>query len=174
MPKTITQTSALPPITFAAKELRFQGAHADGLGQLWSAQISAVRESTLCENFADVRFVESHGTAYVLGIEEADGRPRCVSSHLADQQQRFISFLRMQTRLDSDYLGPIAMLFQGHAYACEAAATAAYVVARRRSMTLGVGYLSESGVYERFGMRSSEDLLIGARLRSSIDETTAL
>ena len=41
-------------------------------------------------------------------------------------------------------------------------------------MTLGVGYLSETGVYERFDMRSSKDLLIGARLRSSIDETTAL
>ena len=170
MPKTTRQTAVLPPITFAANEPRYQGAHADGLGQLWSAQIKAVRTSMLCELFVDVLFVESHATAYVLGIEEVDGRPRCASSHLADHQQRFVSFLRTQTRLDLDYLGPIAMLFQGHAYACEAAATAAYVVARGRPMTLGVGYLSETGVYERFGIKSSNELLASARLTSSFDE----
>lgn len=128
----------------------------------------------LRELFSDVLFVESHATAYVLGIEEVDGRPRCVSSDLADKQQRFVSFLRLQTQLDSDYLGPIAVLFQGHAYACEAAATAAYVVARNRPMTLGVGYLSQTGVYERFGMRSSEELLVNARLTSSFDEMGAI
>lgn len=37
-------------------------------------------------------------------------------------------------------------------------------------MTLGVGYLSETGVYERFGIKSSNELLASARLTSSFDE----
>ena len=126
----------------------------DVRGALWAADIRAVRSGALNEHFANVLFFESYATASVLGMEEADGRPRDVDREVADSQQRFIRFLREQTRVDFEFLGELALAFLGHEYACEAAATAAYVRLRNVPLHLGSGYTTRTyeGMCQCFGL----------------------
>lgn len=105
----------------------------------------------LNERFANVLFFESHATASVLGMEEADGRPCDVDPEVVDTQQRFIRFLRKQTRVDIEFLGELAMAFLGHEYACEAAATAAYVRRRSVPLHLGLGYTTPEAPISALG-----------------------
>lgn len=147
------------PITFVAGTPRQVQSEFGRHGSLWMADIEAARSDLFCNVFAGVLFVESHATASVLGMEEEDGRPRDVDAATADSQQRFIRFLREQTRLDNEFLGPVALAFPDHEYACEAAATAAYVVQRGQPLNLGVGFISASGTYSGLGIPGSEALL---------------
>jgi hypothetical protein len=139
-------------ITFEVAEPRLLTPQFDARGALWAADIKAIRPGLLCRHFANVLFVESHATASVLGMEEADGRPRDVGREIADCQQRFIHFLRDQTRIDIEILDDIALAFLGHEYACEAAATAAYVAQRNELLHIGVGYRNSEGTYQCFGL----------------------
>lgn len=142
----------ITPITFEADTPRLLMPRFDVRGALWAADIRAVRPGALNEHFANVLFVESHATASVLGMEEADGRPLGVDPATADSQQRFIRFLREQTRVDIEILGELASAFFGHEYACEAVATAAYVTRRNVPLHLGVGYTTPEGTYLCFGL----------------------
>lgn len=142
----------ITPIKFEADTPRLLMPRFDVRGALWAADIRAARSGSLNEHFANVLFVESHATASVLGMEEADGRPRDVDPEIADSQQRFIRFLRDQTRVDIEFLGEFALAFVGHEYACEAAATAAYVRRRNVPLHLGLGYSTPEGTYQCFGL----------------------
>lgn len=130
----------------------------------------AVRQEVFSKVFANVLFVESRDTAYVFGIETPDARPGGLPADLADQQQRFILFLREQTHEDIRALGVLAKVFRGHEYGYEVAATAAYVVARDVCLNLGVGYQTESGVYELVGIHKDDELVAQARLAALTDE----
>lgn len=154
---------SLSPISFAADTPRLIHSRLDARGALWAANIKAVRRGTFCQLFRDVLFVESHATASVLGMEECDGRPCGVDPSIAESQQRFIRFLREQTQIDRNFLGPIAVVFLGHEYACEAAATAAYAVQRDMPLHLGVSYTAQEGAFERIGIDASSDILAMAR-----------
>lgn len=147
------------PITFVAGPPRQIQSDFGPHGALWTADIEAARANLFCKVFAGVLFVESHATASVLGMEVEDGRPRGVDPATAESQQRFIRFLREQTRLDNEFLGPVALAFTGHEYSCEAAATAAYAVQRGQPLNLGVGFISASGTYRGLGIPGSEALL---------------
>jgi hypothetical protein len=147
------------PITFVAGAPRLLQSDFAPHGSLWTADIEAARANLFCKVFAGVLFVESHATASVLGMEEEDGRPRGVDPATAESQQRFIRFLREQTRLDNEFLGPVALAFTGHEYSCEAAATAAYAVQRGQPLNVGVGFISASGTYRGLGIPGSEALL---------------
>ncbi len=160
----------LAPIAFGVKAPLRVATLPQGRGDLWSAQVVAVRHGLFCKVFANVLFVESSDTAYVFGIEAPDARPGGLPADVADQQQRFIQFLREQTYEDIRALGMLAKVFRGHEYGCEVAATAAYVVARDVCLNLGVGYQTESGTYELVGIHKDDDLVVQARLAVLTDE----
>lgn len=160
----------LAPIAFGVKAPLRVATLPQGRGDLWSAQVMAVRQGLFSKVFANVLFVESNDTAYVFGIETPDARPAGLPADVADQQQRFIHFLREQTHEDIRALGMLAKVFRGHEYGCEIAATAAYVVARDVSLNLGVGYQTESGAYELVGIHKDDDLVVQARLAALTDE----
>lgn len=152
------------PITFVADTPRMLQSDFDPRGALWTADIKAARSDLFCKIFANILFVESHATASVLGMEEEDGRPRGVDPATAESQQCFIRFLREQTRLDNELLGPVALAFSDHEYSCEAAATAAYVAQRGEPLNLGVGFMLASGTYRCLGIPGSDALLNLARM----------
>lgn len=160
----------LAPIAFGVKAPLRVATLPQGRGDLWSAQVMAVRQGLFSKVFANVLFVESSDTAYVFGIETPDARPRGLPADAADKQQLFIQFLREQTYEDIRALGMLAKVFRGHEYGCEIAATAAYVVARDVSLNLGVGYQTESGAYELVGIHKDDELVAQARLAVLTDE----
>lgn len=160
----------LAPIAFGVKAPLRVATLPQGRGDLWSAQVMAVRQGVFSKVFANVLFVESSDTAYVFGIETPDARPCGLPADVADHQQLFIRFLREQTHEDIRALGMLAKVFRGHEYGCEVAATAAYVVARDVCLNLGVGYQTESGAYELVGIHKDDDLVVQARLAVLTDE----
>lgn len=160
----------LAPIAFGVKAPRRVATLPQGRGDLWSAQVTAVRQGLFRKVFANVLFVESSDTAYVFGIETPDARPRGLPADAADKQQLFIQFLRDQTHEDIRALGLLAKVFSGHEYGCEVAATTAYVVARDIPLNLGVGYQTESGSYELLGIRQDDELVAQARLAALLEE----
>lgn len=168
----LASQTGLAPIAFGVKTPQRVMALPNGGGDLWSAHVKAVRRGQFSKVFHNVLFVESRDTAYVFGIEVPDARPSGLPLNLADQQQLFIQFLRDQTHEDTRALGMLAKVFQGHEYGCEAATTAAYVVARNVSLNLGVGYRTESGEYELVGIHHNDDLVAHARLAVPFDELT--
>ena len=153
----------LAPIAFEVYAPRCVATFPQGWGNLWSANVKAVRHGWFSKVFANVLFVEANDTAYVFGIETPDARPHGLPSDIADQQQLFIRFLRKQTHEDIRALGLLAKVFRGHEYGCEVAATAAYAVARKVSLHLGIGYQAESGDYELVGIHRDDELVTQAR-----------
>ena len=166
----LASPTGLAPIAFGVKAPLRVATLPQGRGDLWSAQVVAVRHGMFSKVFANVLFVESSDTAYVFGIETPDARPGGLPADVADHQQLFIQFLREQTHEDIRALGMLAKVFRGHEYGCEVAATAAYVVARDVSLNLGVGYQTESGAYELVGIHKDDDLVVQARLAALTDE----
>lgn len=154
----------LAPIAFGVKTPLRVGTLPQGRGDLWSAQVIAVRQGLFSKVFENVFFVESRDTAYIFGIETPDARSEGLLADVADQQQLFIQFLREQTHEDIRALGMLAKVFRGHEYGCEVAATGAYVVARDVRLNLGVGYQTELGAYKLVGIHKDDELVAQARL----------
>lgn len=154
----------LAPIAFGVTAPLRVATLPQGRGDLWSAQVMAVRQGLFRKVFSNVLFVESSDTAYIFGIETPDARPRGLPADAADQQQKFIRFLRAQTHEDIRTLGMLAKVFRGHEYGCEVAATGAYVAARDLRLNLGIGYQTESGAYELMGIYKDDELVAQARL----------
>lgn len=174
MPHSAPSASAdYAPIVFGVKAPRLLGALPDGRGQLWSADVKAVRPGLFCKVFAGVLFVESDGTAYAVGMEAPDGRSAMLKDDWATLQQGFILFLREQTRVDKDALGVFAPVFEGVDYGCEGAATAAYVAVRDVELRLGVGYETEEGEYELVGIGRSADWVANARMTLPFDKLSS-
>ncbi|WP_374315383.1 hypothetical protein [Aquabacterium sp.] len=157
-------------ITFGVKTPRHLGTLPGGRGDVWSADVKAVRKGQFCKLFPSVLFVEKDDLAYVLGIEVPDGRSAILRADLANHQQQFILFLRAQTSLDAKALGLMARAFDGHEYGSEGSVTAAYAVARQVPLHLGVGYLADSGGYELIGIHQSDELIADARSTLPFDE----
>jgi hypothetical protein len=166
----LASLQALAPIAFGVTAPLRVTTLPQGRGDLWSAQVKAVRHGLFSKVFANLLFVETSDTAYVVGIEAPDGRPAGLPADVADQQQLFIQFLREQTHEDMRALGMVAKVFRGHEYGCEIAATAAYLVARDVCLNLGVGYQTESGAYDLVGIHKDDDLVVQARLAVLTDE----
>jgi hypothetical protein len=168
-------TSTYPPglftsIIFSVKDPRPLNTLPGGRRNEWIADVKAVRPGLFCKEFTNIFFVEARDTASVLGMETLDGRPHNFPDDLADIQQQFIQFLREQTRIDASTLGGITDFFEGYEYSSEAAATAAYVVARDIPLHVGVGYQTESGAYELIGIHRTHPLVSDARLMLPYDE----
>ena len=139
----------MAPLLFSVSEPEFLSKFPDGTDQLWRADLKATRGGEQLANFTGILFVESKGTAFIYGIEFEDGYAKGLkSTELAKQQQAFIQFLRDQTRLKNLALGILGSIFEGHEYACEHRATAAYVQARAEPLGIGVGFLNAAGQYE--------------------------
>lgn len=171
MPNTSTYPPGLFTSTvFSVKDPRPLGTLPNGRRNVWIANVKAVRPELFCKEFANIFFVEARDTASILGMEGLDGRPHGLRDDLADVQQQFIQFLREQTRIDASTLPGITDLFEGYEYSCEAAATAAYVVARDIPLHVGVGYQTESGAYELIGIHRTHPLVSDARLTLPYDE----
>lgn len=139
----------MAPLLFSVSAPEFLANFPDGLDQLWIADIQATRGSEEPTSFTNILFVESKGMAYIFGIEFEDGYAKGFSSKdMAIQQQVFIQFLREQTRLNNMALGVLGSIFEGHEYASEYRATAAYVEARTEKLGIGVGFHNANGKYE--------------------------
>lgn len=160
----------LSPIAFAVKEPIRVSALSTNRIEVWKAHVKAVRPGLLCRVFEDVLFAEARETAYIAGIEAVDGLPVGLPAPFATKQQQFISFLREETARDCAALGEVAHAFEDQRYFCEAAATAAYVVARQVLLHLGVGYADERGDYQLVGVRMTDELLELARLTLPFDQ----
>ena len=160
------------PITFSAKVTQHVATLPDKCSELWTADIKAARPGHFYKLFTDILFVESSNNAYVLGIEHQNGRPTGLIKHLADKQQEFVRFLREQTDEEAKALGLLVKFFYWHKYLCEAAATAAYVVARDAPLNIGIGYKNESGRYDLIAIDQTDELINNARLTIPFDELT--
>lgn len=160
------------PIIFSVKVAHHVVTLPDKCGELWAADVKAVRPGHLYKLFAEILFVESRNNAYVLGIEHQDGRPTKLPKHLANKQQEFVLFLREQTNEEAKALGLLAKFFYWHQYLCEAAATASYVVARDAPLNIGIGYKNESGSYDLIAVDQTDELINNARLTVPFDELT--
>lgn len=158
------------PITFGVKTPRHLGTLPGGRGDVWSADVKAVRTGQFCKLFPNVLFAEKDDLVYVLGIEAPDGRSAVLRADLANHQQQFILFLRAQTSLDARALGLMARAFDGYEYGSEGSVTAAYAAARQVPLHLGVGYVAESGDYELIGIHQSDELIADARSTLPFDE----
>lgn len=152
----INMSAVRPPVAFAAKNARFFSKFPQGPDELWMADLEVCRHDVRREVFEDILFIESGGTAFIYGIEFEDGYPKELEPDLALKQQSFIQFLRGETRLKNDALGPIAMIFAGHEYLAEGKATAAYIVARGAALMMGIGYRNNDGKYELIGIDPEE------------------
>lgn len=161
-----------PPIAFAAKNVRFVSNFPQGPQKLWMADLKACRHEVQCEVFKDILFVEEEGTAFIYGIESEDGCPKeFYPVEAVLKQQSFIEFLRRETLLDNTGLGGLHVIFGGHEYSTEGKATAAYIAARGASLMMGVGYMDNSGKYQRIALDPQEDgFLECARNARSFDE----
>lgn len=138
--------------------------------ELWIADIKAYVPAGECRVFSDVMFVESQGTAYIFGIEHKDGRPLGVKAELAERQQVFIDFLRVQNEIMDCAMGGLAAIFQGSEYASQARATAAYMIHREHLTDLAVGYRNREGEYVCEKFEDEHGFLENARATLSFDE----
>ena len=158
----------LPPLLFEVSNRRWAATHPQGWGELWLADVKAVRGGQAATVFAGIVFLEGPEVVSILGIENGDGRPTCVTEAVAAQQQAFTLFLREQTQLDNEAFGPMSALFFGHEYACEFKATAAYVVNRGEPMHVGVGYWGPDGQYEGIAIDKADRLMQQALVMSGL------
>lgn len=157
--------------TFAASSPRFAGKFPDSnVDELWITDIKACVPAGECRVFSDVMFVESHGTAYIFGIEHEDGRPRGVKAEFAEGQKIFIDFLREQNELMDRSMGGLAGIFQGSEYASQAKATAAYMIHREQLTDLALGYRNRAGEYVCEKFEEDHGFLENARAILSFDE----
>lgn len=166
----VPKFDAQPPMTFIVNEAKLQSRFPGSRDELWSARVTAERAGVFCQVFENILFVESGETAYLYGIEEADGRPKGLRSDLAIAQQEFIAFVRSQTSRDNATLGLIANVFGDHECACEGRVTAAYIIDRNVPMDMGIGYWSKAGVYERVRIAKSDEWFEIARIGLPFDE----
>jgi len=125
---------------------------------LWSADLVA-RRGAHTQRFAGVLFVESAGVAFLCGVETETGYPTELARELAVPQQAVIAFLREETAKEQALL-PTRRVFTGWEYACEWKATAGYIAARANNpeqpRSVGVGYRTERGDYERLALPLDE------------------
>ena len=156
---------------YAASPPRFAGKFPDNdADELWVADIKACAPGRECRVFREVMFVESHGTAFIFGLEHEDGRPRGVRVERADRQQIFIDFLREQNELIDWAVGGLAAVFEGSEYASEAKVTAAYMIHRECLTDLAVGYRTREGGYVCEKFEDEKWFLENARATFSFDD----
>jgi hypothetical protein len=140
---------------FAASAPKYVSAMPEG-DELWAANVVAVRRGLFCDIFEDVLFIESDRLSeearrivIIYGIETPDGRPEGLTPYWAEKQQKFVHFLRDQTRADNKSMGPLSKLFEGSEYRNEEMATAAYVSSKKTRLLVGIGYTASYGQYTR-------------------------
>lgn len=131
--------------------------------ELWATDIQAYASGRECQIFKDVMFVEAQGAAFIFGVENKDGRPLGVGAELADRQQAFVNFLRLQNEIMDHAVGGLGAAFQGSEYASEARVTAAYMLHRDHLVYLAVGYQSRNGEYVREKFEEYDEFLNNAR-----------
>lgn len=132
--------------------------------KIWSADIKACIPLGNCRVFEGILFVESGGSALILGIENQDGRPDILPSEKADGQKAFIDYLRAETRKTQLMLGQLAPLFKGSEYACEVRTTAAFIAAMGVDLKIALGYLDRDFKYDCIRLEDSSSWIDDANL----------
>lgn len=145
-----------PPMAVAVRDPRFVSTFPGSSDSLWMADVKTCRRGFACDVFEAVLFVESNGTAFILGMESEDGYSLDVHPNVAQTQQSFVQFLRDETLRDQNCLCGMAGLFSGNEYASEGKATAAYIAARNAVLVMGIGYHGREGKYELIGIDPNE------------------
>ena len=149
MPTSTQGLRGIPrSVSFTVTHVRHLSAIPEHEGELWAADVEAVRPGYFKKSFKDVLFVECPEIVYLLGIESEDALPKTIQSDAAKKQQNFILFLRMQTHQDLMEQGLFAQLFAGCECGCEIAATKAYCEERGIINNIGAGFISETGEYQ--------------------------
>lgn len=163
-----------PATLYCASTPRLSGYFPDSkYDQLWIADVKACIPGGTCRVFKNVMLVESQETVYIYGVEHENGRPKEVKAELADSQQSFVDFVREQDELMESAMGILAPVFEGSEYACQARATAAYMIHREHLRYLALGYRNREGEYIREKLEDPEDWLDHARAILPLDKMEA-
>ena len=138
-PETDVADHPLTPIVFAAANAQHQQVLSPGFA-LWSADIKAFRLGHFCTVSERVLFIESQDRVILCGLEFPDGFTDVVEDARASAQQRFIQFIRGETRKNLEAMGPGASQFFGAEFLSEAMVTAAYITLRAQPLGMIVGH----------------------------------
>ena len=142
--KNIKQNQIKAPMRYAAKfgkyECDIYGRNDEPLAKVYSASIKAGRIGGEITIFENILFVEYKGGAFIFGIEKEKFINHGLDEAEANNQKRFIDFLRNETKRVNDSLGHIAQIFNGYEYAQEQWATIAYLATREEKLDMALGY----------------------------------
>ncbi|MFI8619272.1 hypothetical protein ACIGHN_27645 [Acidovorax sp. NPDC077693] len=136
------------PLLVTATNVRYLMDFPDGSEKLYSADVELRRGESLLRRFEAILFSEGSSAALIYGVEFEDGYPKGLAREFATEQQRFISFLRLQNHETNVMLGSLSGLFSSLCYSSELLVTRAFLAGRNSSLDALVGYRdNQTGKY---------------------------